>query len=275
MSNAWRNTLLFGGLCVGMVVVASIYSYGGSTTTYADKQSLNAQSVQKVAITGTSVDVHVKQGTGTTIEATLTGTGSADRFRLHAIEAGDHVTIEVTEEDMPFFNLMGTQDLRLDVTLPQRQLADVTVDLSSGDLYATGLRASQVNVETSSGDLTIDDLQGDKLRFKSSSGDQTIRNVSGEIATEASSGHIRLELAELVKPLTMELSSGDGEIRVPSGSNFRYRVETSSGDIQLKGLTHAVPSASDEDEDVRSGEVGSGGPLIQAHASSGDIRITN
>jgi len=143
---------------------------------------------------------------------------------------------------------------------------EVQVEVDSGDVRIAGLRGPAV-VETDSGDVEVSriegdlnvqvdsgDVEGSQLRgrawFDVDSGDLSLCDVRGPVRAVVDSGDVAL--ADLGPELDLNVDSGDVSLAsaVPDGA--RWRIETDSGDVEVR-----LPRGSR--------------CLIEAEVSSGDL----
>lgn len=122
-------------------------------------------------------------------------------------------------------------DKELTVTLPKGiALSEVSLEATSGDLYASGLKAETLKLETTSGTIRAE-AETASLRTGSSSGGQelTVNGTAGEIRLDSTSGAIALSGESAGK---LEANSTSGGIAVAmSGKADTLSVHTTSGGI--------------------------------------------
>ncbi|MEU8223988.1 DUF4097 family beta strand repeat-containing protein [Kribbella sp. NPDC048915] len=132
----------------------------------------------------------------------------------------------------------------------------LTVESTSGDLTVTGIEGG-ANLKTNSGDIVAHDLGG-SVELESSSGDQEADGLTAtSVTTHSSSGDTSLDFSAAPQKVDAEASSGDVDIRIPSGTeSYKVDTDTSSGDESAN--VKIDPSAT---------------RTISAKTSSGDVSI--
>jgi DUF4097 and DUF4098 domain-containing protein YvlB len=193
-----------------------------------------------------------------------------------------------------------------DVTVP----ADTRVHsrTGSGDVKIQDL-TGDLDLESGSGDFWLQNITG-RIQTRSGSGDVRAREISGSFSADASSGDIRLEergkgdvdirttsgnieARGVDGALNVEATSGDisaegrpsgkwearagsGNIHlnVPQEAAFQLDASTSSGELSIHhSVAITVQGNLDAARHELKGTVGSGGPPVSVHTSSGDIEI--
>jgi DUF4097 and DUF4098 domain-containing protein YvlB len=133
------------------------------------------------------------------------------------------------------FLQLGTSDVDQEVTVPPG--VTVRVDVSAGNIRATGLHAPHFEVKTESGSIDAIDL-----------------DVAAFSAT-TSSGSIQASLSGATERVNARTSAGNVELTVPDAA-YNVDADTSSGTVRIQ--------VTDEPDATR---------LISAHTSSGDVTI--
>jgi hypothetical protein len=129
----------------------------------------------------------------------------------------------------------------------------VDIELDSGDLILTNLKADRFHSQISSGNFTADGLHADS-DIHSSSGSIKLLGLAGKATIRSSSGNIRIEKDD-TSDLEVKSSSGNVHIRMPAAFAGYYDLQTSSGTID-------APASKRLTED-----------LVKVRASSGNITI--
>jgi DUF4097 and DUF4098 domain-containing protein YvlB len=227
------------------------------------------------------IKVFLPAKTGVEIE-----TASAD---LSVVDLKDHdLTINGSSADIDIENATG----------------NYSMDLSSGDLTATGLQGKielygsssdfelrdiegNINVSTSSGDGIIEKATGDlyvktssgdvrvfslngNMKTRSSSGDITAEDISGSTSAKTTSGTIRLKHLTNKEGNFQALStSGDITLGISREFTGNVKIETSSGTID----SDVDISKNRYSKDYLTGEIGAGDGEIDIETTSGDITL--
>ncbi|HEY3247621.1 MAG TPA: DUF4097 family beta strand repeat-containing protein [bacterium] len=169
-------------------------------------------------------------------------------------------------------------DLKIDVPSG----VNVTLVEAKGDVQARGLSGS-LRVGVAAGDVEVTDHQG-PVDIDVKSGDLTVHQIDGDVAVDVKSGDV--EVAQ-VRGLRGRISSGDvdvtdaaglvldvlnGDLGV-SGVNGDVRIETKSGDIQLRRVRSTAVRvravSGDVEADLEEFSTGD----VQIETVSGDIEV--
>ncbi|MBN1401518.1 MAG: DUF4097 family beta strand repeat protein [Anaerolineae bacterium] len=158
----------------------------------------------------------------------------------------------------------------------------------SSDLRIAVPHRCKLSVHLASGDVQLRDVGGE-IAIRSMSGDVDAWNASGVLHIRTVSGDTTLRAAHLTE-LSIETVSGDSSVETSLVDGGQYQVRSVSGDLRLgldegQACTVAMTSLSgdlacDVAHQVASKErgskrivIGDGGPLVQVHTTSGDVRI--
>jgi DUF4097 and DUF4098 domain-containing protein YvlB len=150
---------------------------------------------------------------------------------------------------------------------------ELNAEASSGDIAIEAVNGIK-EVETTSGEIHLSECSG-YLNASSSSGDIIVSNLGGAGVFETTSGNINVsftdELAENNEDIEAVASSGEVELKLPSGLNFDFVAKTSSGDIDTffdDDLSYK------KDGDYASGTVGTNPDFqLEIATTSGDITV--
>lgn len=245
----------------------------------------------------------VRLTAGETGEITIRETSEKaieDKLKVHTYVDGTtlYIRFAASEKRLDFYDL----EKQLEITVPNNITFDrIKINMSSGDVACTGIKAETVEAEASSGCLAVN-CEAKKIEMKASSGNLTLTQTgeSDSVVLETSSGKIRAELgnvrklsaeassgtvriyANAVEELTAETSSGDQEYRLVNVPK-KSRVKASSGDVTMylpmeTNLTAALEVSSGdisyEQQFAKRGDsyvCGDGSSQMSIETSSGDI----
>lgn len=121
---------------------------------------------------------------------------------------------------------------KLELTLPSaRDLEDVTVEVSSGNLNCTGITSGSFTSHLSSGNLTCKDITAGGFDAKLSSGNANVDGSGKNIKIKASSGNINIKQSGDCSSMTIDSSSGN--ITTEADKVSKMDVHASSGNITV------------------------------------------
>lgn len=121
---------------------------------------------------------------------------------------------------------------KLELTLPSaRDLEDVTVEVSSGNLNCSGITSGSFTSHLSSGNLTCKDITAGGFDAKLSSGNANVDGSGKNIKIKASSGNINIKQSGDCSSMTIDSSSGN--ITTEADKVSKMDVHASSGNITV------------------------------------------
>lgn len=140
----------------------------------------------------------------------------------------------------------------------------------SGSIAAMAV-AGPTKASSGSGSITVTQAGKGDVIVSASSGGITLKGVDGAARVNSSSGSIAIE-GRPAGPWSINASSGGITMTVPPDAAFDLDARSNSGNIDS---VHPVTMEVTGKIDKRhvEGKVRGGGPLVQVHCSSGNIRI--
>ena len=128
---------------------------------------------------------------------------------------------------------------------------------------------------TSNGNIAVeyDDLEDD-VNIASSNGNIAVNignDLKGNLTAETSNGNIKVTIGnDLQANLTAATSNGDIEVYLGPDQNAELMMTTSNGKTRIHDLTVTL---SVDEEKVKQGTMGTGGPKISMTSSNGNLDI--
>ncbi|WP_242020906.1 LiaG family protein [Cytobacillus oceanisediminis] len=149
------------------------------------------------------------------------------------------------------------------------ELEKLNVDMSSGKVSLSNIKADEFEHEGSSGMMDADHLITRSGEIDMSSGRVNIRNYQGKLDAEVSSGQLDIMIDKLTDSVNVEASSGFVRLDLPDDADFTLKGKASSGHIISK---FELEDESRNKNDI-SGKHGSGEHDINVSVSSGKAEI--
>ena len=148
--------------------------------------------------------------------------------------------------------------------------ASLEASTGSGSISAASV-AGPTKATSGSGSITITQSGKGDVNVSAASGGITLTGVDGAARVSSSSGSITID-GRPSGPWTLNASSGGITLTVPPDAAFDLDARSNSGNIDS---VHPVTMTVTGKVDKRhiEGKVRGGGPLVQVHCSSGNIRI--
>jgi DUF4097 and DUF4098 domain-containing protein YvlB len=225
-----RNVVVAGAV---IVVAVTALVIGNQAMIKKDQTQFTADSVRELVINQDAGDITLVAGsTAGQVRVTTSRSWSWQQPpSTHTVKDG---VLTHTGESSRSLQL-GTSHADQEVTVPPG--VTVRVDVSAGNIRATGLDAPHFEVKTESGSIDATDL-----------------DVTAFSAT-TSSGDIQASLFGATERVNARTSAGSVELTVPDAA-YELDADTSSGAVRIQ--------VTDEPDAAR---------LISTHTSSGDVTI--
>jgi DUF4097 and DUF4098 domain-containing protein YvlB len=182
-----------------------------------------------------------------------TKSGSGDQT-IEGMHAG--VEIETGSGDVKLDNLAG----------------EIRIHTGSGNVQARGA-AGPFEARAGSGDITIEEKSKGDVHLETGSGNIEARGVDGGFNASTGSGDVRVD-GNPANSWHVRTGSGNAELRLPQQAAFDLDVSTSSGSVEVNHpVTTTVQGRVEEARKSIRGKVNGGGPEINVHTGSGDVRV--
>ncbi|WP_028544037.1 DUF4097 family beta strand repeat-containing protein [Paenibacillus taiwanensis] len=220
------------------VIVLSLSSCNGipllNSTAVDVQMNAKVTNVNTVSIQAFSANIKVAATNVEEAKVHLTGNISGDEKELEQLL---HVDAEGTSLNIQMQHsnglLVTANDLMLDIELPSRHYAQLSVQTSSGNIDLQRLEVDHLNTRASSGNIKIEQFEGEKFKAESSSGNIEVDKLAADASIQASSGNISVDLEKVGKPLTAETTSGNVTITVPKDAKARVKADTKWDKMQI------------------------------------------
>jgi len=265
--------------------------------TVDEQETFSLEGIAELNVQTSSTDVLVGKSEGSSIEVYLHGTVHTSRSEaiptLAVEQTGNLLQITTERENGQHFVLgFYSDDLVLEIGVPEQyrdrlvvrtssgdvdiidqNLSELSVDTSSGDIQLRSVQAATVSMESSSGDQEAENLQAEYSELTSTSGDVRVGDLTGGAKVKSSSGKITLSYLEFNADLEVRSSSGDVKLFLTEAARFRLEARASSGDISCEFPLTLAGASSEMSRNAVVGMVGDGTHQIVVQTSSGDITI--
>jgi len=251
-----------------------------------EEKIYNLNDIENLDISVSSAEIRISVVNGDELRVHLHGSSSGQKPFLADKKTNSRLSVKVDRKSG--FGI-SRSNLVLDIEIPKRYEYNLTLNSSSGDISIPNLKLEELQVDMSSGDLGIDSLIVRKFIFDSSSGELTVNNIessesrlklssgsvridkfTGDLDVKMSSGDFEIMYTNFNNNISIDSSSGDISITLPTDANFELDADTSSGKIICD---YPITISGGQDRDQLKGIVGSGANMIHIEASSGDISI--
>lgn len=261
------------------------------------QETVNAEQIDTISISTSSADIEVLPVAGEEIGIFLDGEMSenlAERYEFKILQKANRLDIsfKTNNQSVGFQFGVSISNVKLKVTLPEKNYEDIQAGTSSGDIIINKLESKSLTSTSSSGSQTISGLKiENRLFVKASSGDivangndvgkAMVRASSGGIKLrglvcndaklETSSGYILYHNDTISGILECKASSGDVDIHVdqlPESLSLECKANSGDVNVQINGLEYKEKS---DHRALACRETGENS--IDARTSSGDITV--
>jgi len=239
-------------ISVALILGGAYWALTGLTEGTKSSQESYPVRGDSLLVKGGAAEVEVRPGDGTEVkidrqfERNVFGSDPKERY-----DQGDG-KLELDSGGCGFLSFGCKTSYVL--TVPRD--VKLTVENSSGKVTVAGIEGGAV-LKTSSADIEVHDVGG-PLELRSSSGDVEGDGLTAtSVTTHSSSGSVALDFTVAPQTVDAKTSSGDVDIRIPSGTeSYKVDTDTSSGDESAN--VKIDPNAT---------------RTIRAKTSSGDVSI--
>jgi DUF4097 and DUF4098 domain-containing protein YvlB len=214
------------------------------------QQSGNSVRIDYVNHRNISIDYEIIAPPDTKVR---TRSGSGDQT-IEGMRAG--VDVETGSGDVKLNDLAG----------------DIRIHTGSGNVQAREA-AGPFEARAGSGDITIEEKSKGDVRLETGSGNIEARGVDGGFNASTGSGDVRVD-GTPANSWYVKTGSGNAELRLPQQAAFDLDVSTSSGSVEVNHpVNTTVQGRVQESRKSIRGKVNGGGPEINVHTGSGDVRV--
>lgn len=287
-------------LIIAVIVIAYIvYQRMNSSEALHEQKTIPAASVTSMKIDTTAPDVEITPGEQSDIVVTLDGDISPrlkGKYTFDVTADQNVMNVQLaTDNNSLGIKLDEISDLKLKITVPQKEWDQIQVTTTSGDITLHNLAANMLQAQTSSGEqhvsglkisgtATIKTTSGDidaqqneinTAQWETTSGVIQSQQLSGQSAAlQTSSGAIKYTQAQPLPNVELTTSSGDVDaVLKGSTDSLQLQFTSSSGtaDIGVDGMLYK-----DKSEHSALGVKGEGDPQqrITVNTSSGDLKVS-
>lgn len=243
-----RSLLLCSAIMV--LIVGGVLAGTQSRDDYRDYDATNEEhftsdlaGIERVRLANINGIMKLQVGSGDMIEIVMkeyardgsrySAQDLIDKINLKTERFGDELEIKADYEAFRDERMDGEYRGDFIVILPRRLKVDAST--VNGDVEIPDM-LGEVSASTVNGDVFIAGSEG-KIDASTVNGDIEIQSVKEAMSASTVNGDISMKAAgELRGNLSLSTVSGDIEIDIPMGGDFRLKAETHSGKISGNGL---------------------------------------
>jgi hypothetical protein len=205
--------------------------------------------------------ISVKNITGNAIGRTSGGS-------ISVVKCKNKIALKTSGGSISADNCSGDIDLTTSGGSISASDLDGTIDLitSGGSISLDNLKGNTKAV-TSGGSIKATELRGESM-VKTSGGSITLREIYGTLDAATSAGSLDAEIMELGKSLTLSVSSGSMNVKMPM--NKGMDLDCSAQRVNMGTLTNFDGEV---DKSYVKGKANGGGIPVKMRVSSGNLTV--
>ena len=241
------GVITVGALISAVIVILCIWTAASKVFaeslrgSHEAKTQVISESFDSIEISEVSADVILKEAADGQARAEYSDNGNI----THEIDVRSHTLIVKAEKGKGSWlgNLFGwmfsinmDRDDQTVLYLPQLSLEDVKINTVSGDVEISEGIYDDISIGTVSGDAFLCGISAGTLHVRTVSGEVTMKDaeVSGDVKISTVSGDVTGNI-EGSHSYSVHTISGEKEYPEGMSGGAEVSVETTSGDVRLKG----------------------------------------
>jgi lia operon protein LiaG len=230
------SSLILAGITVAVGgVYSTLISFSGDLikkNINIDK-SFDLATLKNIDADTISYPVSIVSSKSDKIQVKIIGTAYLSRTNpssMLSVDISDgHLKI-LAKQKAIFFNFgQYYNDIKINISVPQKYCGDINVNTISGLLSISDLSIGNLNFKTMSGSLTADSLKTKNTVFNSMSGEMNVKNFTGNVDFDSMSGAIYVSYSDFRNDISVNTMSGYSTVLLPSKSQFNVSFKSMSG----------------------------------------------
>lgn len=203
-----------------LVVAAMLFTAASALFGFGQRESgdFRYDQVTRLEVEADTFAVEIRATRGRQIEMTVEN--YPDSYTVYHSMTGSTVEVWV-ERDFSLFSPPHRGKLVFNVPAD----VDLSLEASTGDVFATGLAGGDVRIETSTGSISVEELT-DGAYLRATTGRIDLRRSAGRFTVRSSTG-----------PISIVDVDGDLEVSSSTGSQSYEQIE---GDIDARSTTGRI-----------------------------------
>jgi DUF4097 and DUF4098 domain-containing protein YvlB len=245
----------------------SIFYSSDSDLQLIKEQSFNISPGKNLILELNTGDVKVTYWNKSEVSIKIWGDDDAQEKMNFSLEGNNEEVKVIGKNKSSSSSWFNSIDVEVEIKVPSE--FNLEISTAGGDIKCGGIKG-KATLNTSGGDVWTDKCSGD-INVSTSGGDIFLFCNDAEINAETSGGDIRLEYEGENKGIEISTSGGDIEIKLPKLFSAAMELSTSGGDVSCALSMNNIKKASGS---RLIGDLNSGGEILSAHTSGGDITVT-
>jgi|GEM_PF-4973680 len=243
------------------------------TVPVQQEHTVDGDAIRSLTIDAHTANVELRPGTGSDLTAILSGAVSEsvyDGVHLDVLwEREEALAIRVR---MDAKRMIGFNSLNLAVAIPDRLYETIRVHILTGDLEAQNLRAHSLDLTTNTGDLVVGSCQADTCLVRTITGEVTIDADCHKLHARVVTGDINVRLKQTPESTSISCVTGDAYVHLATEPDaLTINLATVIGSVHAETATLGASNGKRR----WSAAIGSGGPQMTVHCTTGDIEFSS
>lgn len=166
-------------------VIGSLFTYNtlSKPASVFEEQVIAGEDISNMEFNIHNEEVELVSTTEEYITVEISGTSNGEIQDRVAVETkGNTLSIESLEKLNRLFdiNFFGA-DLKVMVSLPEREYQTLNVDINNGDFQGDQLNVQEIQANTNNGEMEVENITASTVQVESDNGNVYLRNVEDEI----------------------------------------------------------------------------------------------
>jgi DUF4097 and DUF4098 domain-containing protein YvlB len=192
------------------------------------------------------------------------GASKKAKYNFEVDVKGDILSVHLKQKRRIFFWFgFHSRDLKLVVSVPEKQYENIQVKSNNGLINVENLQAEMVLLETDNGKILLKKVVANSVAVETDNGQIVLDHVEGKIKGTTDNGQISVLTNKLDWPMDLATDNGSIEMKTESEpANATIDSESDNGKIIIFG------------NEIKRSTYGEGKHLIKLRTDNGSITVT-
>ncbi|MFD0696272.1 DUF4097 domain-containing protein [Paenibacillus sp. GCM10027628] len=293
MKHGVKFFLLVGFACLAIGLIGGAISFKdtdftANSTTIDIEKKISAANIDTLTIKNDITGVTFIPGNTDEIKVHLVGTITKSRAKnctIDAVTEGSNawkvnvcpdrkiLLLNFNLDELKNLIANFNDQLRTEVTLPNKLYKAITVSSDTGSLNLKELKAETLTADTNTGTITLDRFEGKQLDLRSDTGSIRVNDGQGNVRISTNTGTINSKLHDIGDSVMLDADTGSIKLQLsPAPTSASFDLSTDTGRATLD-----IPGVSVKESDHRSvkGTIGDGSKKIKVKTDTGSVTVTD
>ncbi|MEW9702769.1 DUF4097 domain-containing protein [Paenibacillus sp. SI8] len=292
MKRGAKFFLMIGFACLAIGIIGAAISFNDtdltqSSTTIDIEKKIAATNIDTITIRTDNTGVTFIPSDTDEIKVHLVGAVTKNRAQDCTIDAVTKGTnaweVNICQYKRPHIsfnfdelkNLIANHNnqLRTEVTLPNKLYKAITVSSDTGSLNLEEVKADSLTATVDTGIIKIDRFEGKQLNLHSDTGSINVGDGQGTVKISTDTGSINAKLHDIGESVNLETDTGSIKLLLsPPPTSASFELQTDTGDTKLDVSGVSVKESS---RHYVTGTIGDGSKKINVKTDTGSVTVTD